>query len=276
MAASTDAVLTNAALTEDWLALMAGSSRLHWAWFTGDRLNHSWDTPHLEAEAIARLESHSLEGDQLDFKTIWPLLPAQFPPLPPHLPLWIASVMPAQTQFWQAYSEAHFIQLDQIPLQGRYSTLGIDRALALWGALNSLSAPVLVIDAGTALTLTGADAEFRLVGGAILPGVQLQLRSLHEHTAALPALSAFELAVPPLRWASSTSAAIQSGVLYGLLAGVQDFIQDWLQQFPGSAIALTGGDSGLLFPVLTQKNRNRITLDPALIFWGIWAVKENS
>ena len=48
--------------------------------------------------------------------------------------------------------------------------------------------PMLVIDAGTALTFTGADANQCLVGGAILPGLRLQLASLGQKTGQLPLL----------------------------------------------------------------------------------------
>lgn len=46
--------------------------------------------------------------------------------------------------------------------------------------------PVLVIDCGSALTFTAADASGRLAGGAILPGVRLQLAVLGSRTAQLP------------------------------------------------------------------------------------------
>ena len=93
-------------------------------------------------------------------------------PHPPHSIL--ASVVPSQTALWQIYPNVHIINLDQIPLQGVYPTLGIDRALALWGAGKTWGFPMLVIDAGTAMTFTGADANQCLVGGAILPGLGLQ------------------------------------------------------------------------------------------------------
>jgi type III pantothenate kinase len=253
---------------------MVGSSRLHWVWFDGTRLKSAWDMPHLDGEAIAALIHH-----QLDFKTL-ALLPEALPPEanlpPPHLPLWFASVVPSQTELWHTYPNAHRIELGHIPIAGLYPTLGVDRALALWGATQTLGAPMLVIDAGTALTLTGADGAARLVGGAILPGLQLQMRSLHEHTV-LPSLQTQDLITLPSRWAVGTSEAIQSGILYTLLAGLQDFIADWLRQFPGSTIAITGGDRLLLFNLLQQRFPHlvaEVKLEANLIFWGIQAVRK--
>ena len=96
-----------------------------------------------------------------------------------------------------------------------------------------------VIDGGTALTLTGANSNGRLVGGAILPGIALQLRSLTEATP-LPAIRPSEQ-VPP-RWAHNTVDAILSGVLYTIWAGLADFIQSWSRDYTTSNIVLTGGD----------------------------------
>ncbi|HEY9861882.1 MAG TPA: type III pantothenate kinase, partial [Candidatus Obscuribacterales bacterium] len=153
-------------------------------------------------------------------------------------------------------------------LQHSYPTLGIDRALALWGAGEVYGWPVLVIDAGTALTFTGG-AQRQLVGGAILPGLSLQVRALADKTAALPAIALPETL--PKRWANDTQGAIASGIVYMVLAGVMDFIQDWRQAFPGSAVVITGGDRTLLHQYLHQHPElaAHIHIDPNLIFWGM-------
>jgi type III pantothenate kinase len=249
------ACMVNAA-TEPWLALMIGNSRLHWGYFVENRLEQTWDLPYPSTAAIA------------------PTYPM---PCADHLPLWVASVVPTQTAIWQLPA-LHTIELSQIPLGGLYPTLGIDRALALWGAAQTQGLPALVIDAGTALTFTAATAEAQLVGGAILPGLQLQLRSLHEHTAALPSLTTADLNPQlPCRWSKDTTSAIQSGILYTLVAGLNDFVITWLQQYPQSAILLTGGDRVLLYRYLQHafpETASCITVDPHLIFWGIRALRQ--
>lgn len=254
-----------------WLALMVGNSRLHWARFVGTSLQQTWNTPHLSPEQITALTQH-----QLDFaacfgqNTAAPAL--DWTRIPSHLPLWFASVVPAQIPLWQQYEDAHQITLEQIPIAGLYPTMGIDRTLALLGAITVYGQPSLVIDAGTALTLTGANAAGELVGGAILPGLQLQLRALAEHTAALPYLvSAPDLPLPT-RWTTNTPDAIWSGVLYTLLAGLQDFVEAWQQQFPGSTIVLTGGDAAVLVNLLQQysaKTAQQVRVDAELIVWGM-------
>ena len=145
-----------------WLALAIGNSRLHWALFKGEELCCSWDTDYLTATYIQLLASGSWDDLPLE------ILVGEDFAYP--LPLYLVSVVPSQTELWQTYPNIQVITLDSVPLKNMYSTLGSDRALALWGAKETYSLPILVIDSGTALTFTGSDANFAFVGGAILPG----------------------------------------------------------------------------------------------------------
>lgn len=267
------------------IALAIGNSRLHWGLFTGKTLEKTWDTEHLKADAVSRLSEaqkveylvqtvkRSIEEISSQNLLCLPATPAFSSPhtlsLIP-LPLVLASVVPQQTAIWQSYPDIRIITLDQLPIGGLYPTLGIDRALALLGAGNQLGWPVLLIDAGTALTFTGADVNRYLVGGAILPGLGLQLSSLGQKTAALPSISLPENL--PHRWATDTAGAIQSGVVYAAVAGVRDFIEDWGCLFPNSKIALTGGDRTLLLQYLASAfpdTASAVIETPEAIFWGI-------
>lgn len=230
-----------------WLALMIGNSRLHWAKFSDTKLVEAWNTERLGA------------GDERLASGEWK-----------KLPLYVASVVPSETMFWQNFPNVKVINRDQIPLKGTYSSLGIDRALAVLGAGTTSGWPTLVIDGGTALTLTGADEQRQLIGGAIFPGLKLQIKSLADGTAALP-----EINLPthlPSRWALDTKSAIQSGIVYTVLAGIANYMQAWWREFPKGQVVLTGGDRTLLFtyleslfPDLAKKTK----VDPHLIFWGI-------
>jgi len=249
-----------------WLALMMGNSRLHWALFQASALQRTWDTPHGDLASLGAIAPTLAAGQ----------IPPEFLPqglaLPPGLPLRAASVVPAQVDLWRHYPEYAAITLEDLLLRGCYPTLGIDRALALVGVGDRLGFPALVIDAGTALTLTGADGNRHLTGGAILPGLGLQFRSLAHQTAALPH-TLLPDALPP-RWATQTAAAIQSGIVYTVVAGVRDFVGDWLQRYPTSALALTGGDGAALHRYLKATDPalgDRLHYDPQWIFWGMAA-----
>lgn len=262
-------------MEKSWLALMIGNSRLHWAWFVGTTLQQAWDTNPLSintVEQLVRLWASGIVPKEI----FLPVLMAQSPDTFSSLPLYLASVVPSQTPLWQAYPATKVITLADVPLQGLYPTLGIDRALALLGAGKMFGYPVLVIDAGTALTFTGVNAEHQLIGGAILPGLGLQLQFLAKRTAALPAVQ-IPTELPP-RWAKQTSQAIESGVIYTVLGGIRDFIEDWQSQFPSSQVAITGGDAQVLLTYLQAQFpeiSHHLIADPYLIFWGMRGIMLN-
>ncbi|MBD2302977.1 MULTISPECIES: pantothenate kinase [Nostocales] len=248
-----------------WLALEIGNSRLHWGLFVGETLDCTWNTDYLPDSVIQQLGN----GRTLDD------FPAKIFTLPCPLPLVIASVVPSQTALWQSYPNVKVITLENVPLKNTYPTLGIDRALALWGAGIKLGFPILVIDAGTALTFTGADSQQNLVGGAILPGLGLQFATLGQKTSQLPQLKTQTFTSLPPRFAQNTPDAIQSGVIYTLLAGIKDFMTAWWELYPNSNVVIKGGDRTLLFnymETLYPKITARLIVEPNLIFLGIATV----
>ena len=231
---------------KNWLALIIGNSRLHWGLFNQETLIEAWDTNYLST------------------------------PSPLSSPLFIASVVPSQTKIWKNYPEANFISLNQIPLNNLYPTLGIDRALALLGAGETWGFPMLVIDGGTALTFTGADNNRNLIGGAILPGLGLQFSTLTQKTGQLP-----ECELPqqiPQPYSRNTTEAIQSGIIYTIVAGIKEFIEAWWYDYPETTIVITGGDRNLLFNYLKSQYPNiaeRIIIEKNLSLWGIREVVRN-
>lgn len=238
------------------LLLAIGNSRLHWAWLQSGKIQESWHTPHLSTPITGDRLPSGLLSEQLNQQKL------------DQLTLAIASVVPSQSQLWSNYADSRTIALSEIGLKNLYPTLGIDRALALWGAGETYGYPCLVIDGGTALTLTGVDSHQRLVGGAILPGLRSQFLNLNQATAALP-----EIQLPsslPSRWAVNTEQAIASGIIYTAIAGIGSYIQDWQRQFPKSPIIFTGGDGTILAQYLqAQCFTPEIQIDSQLIFSGM-------
>jgi type III pantothenate kinase len=254
-----------------WVALAIGNSRLHWALFKGDRLHQTWHSAHL-----------ALDGCKISDWSDWQTISPAFQSLSKEDPfpeLWIASVVTAQTQIWQTYPHTILLKLTDVPLQNKYPTLGLDRAITLWSAGTLYGWPTLVVDAGTALTLTGADIQTRLVGGAILPGLRLQLRSLHEETAVLPLVPLPEHL--PEQWATETETAIQSGILYTAIAGLRTSIEQWCLTHPHSQVILTGGDAIPLVTYFREWKPQRalswthdLILDEQLLWKGIAALRQ--
>lgn len=247
---------------KNYLALAIGNSRLHWAWFDQDILMKTWDTQHLSTEVkFDQLPQHLLSNNLTKILNKQGLT---------QIPVYLASVAPQQTEMWQNYANLNLITLKDIDLKNIYPSLGIDRALAVWGGGETYSYPCLVIDGGTALTFTAVDSQKQLIGGAILPGLRSQLTSLQQKTAALPEIEL--LPTLPSRWALDTDQAIASGIIYTAIAGIQSYIIDWQQRFPHSQVIFTGGDCNVLahylqlqFPELAKQ----IVIDHNLVFWGI-------
>jgi type III pantothenate kinase len=191
-----------------------------------------------------------------------------------NIPLYLASVVPKQTELFLDHPALKLIQLTDIPVKNLYLTLGIDRALAVLGSGENYEFPSLVIDGGTALTFTGVNQNRELIGGAILPGLGLQFQALSTKTAALPCLNLSKSL--PTRWAMNTEDAIASGIIYTLLTGIVGFIENWLNQFPESNIILTGGDGERLLSYLNEiypDIADYCKFDPNLIFWGMRSLK---
>jgi type III pantothenate kinase len=95
-------------------------------------------------------------------------------------------------------------------------SLGVDRWCALIGARGMTASPALVVMAGTATTVDSLDAEGRFLGGLILPGTDLMLRSLAKETAALPLANGVRAPHP-----RSTDDAIVSGAIEAQVGAIE-------------------------------------------------------
>jgi pantothenate kinase type III len=70
--------------------------------------------------------------------------------------------------------------------QGLYETMGVDRVAALVAARELYSAPVMVLDHGTAMTYTVMDRDEKIVGGGISPGIAARFRAMSDYCGSLP------------------------------------------------------------------------------------------
>lgn len=258
------------------LALVVGNSRLHWGLVTSSGVITAWDTPHWDEATIAAypsaVDQPAPDRETIRFQTL--LRNLEYPDRLSFIfneseradliqsvdpPMWLASVVSTQAQHWQSIFPVRVITLNDIPLHNLYETLGIDRALALVGAVREYGAPALVVDGGTALTFSGVDGDRRFVGGAIAPGLGLQGRSLAQSTAALPDLDATAASLP-CRWATQTPDAMRSGIIYTMCAGIEEFLWDWWQDYPNSAVVFTGGDGEFFYKQMQRRLSNSSAL----------------
>ncbi len=131
--------------------------------------------------------------------------------------------------------------------------VGVDR-LAAAVAANALRTPgraAVVVDSGTAITVDLVDRDGVFQGGAILPGVRLASRSLHQHTDVLPEVSLHPGAPPPPACGRNTQAALESGLFWGVTGAVKELvIQLGKEVEPPPQVFLSGGDGKLIANVL--------------------------
>ena len=150
---------------------------------------------------------------------------------------------------WNQFEKRpHFSSINPtfpFPIQNMYQTpqtLGMDRLLAVVGALGKISAPpVLVIDIGTAVTYDVVDKAYRYLGGGISPGMRMRFQALSSFTARLPLIhpeNNFSLV------GNSTHESIRSGVVNGLLEEIAGIIQRYKLEFSEEIVViLSGGDA---------------------------------
>lgn len=137
-----------------------------------------------------------------------------------------------------------------LPLEVRLEfpdRVGIDRLLdaVAVNVIRPAATPAIVVDSGTATTVNLITSDGAFAGGAILPGLELSARSLHQHTAFLPLVPMDELRVPGVPvLGTDTPAAMRSGLLYGQVGAVAELIARLSRGLPTAPLVVITGGSG--------------------------------
>jgi type III pantothenate kinase len=119
------------------------------------------------------------------------------------------------------------------------ATLGPDRLVNSFAAVNIYGTPVIVVSLGTATTIDVVDQDRMLQGGLIAPGVTLMARSLKEHTAKLPEV---DVTSPDEILGRNTEDAIRSGVYLSAVGFLETAVAKILDEVGGDArVVATGG-----------------------------------
>ena len=93
--------------------------------------------------------------------------------------------------------------------------LGADLVAGAVGAIDAYKMPCVIIDMGTASTVSVLDRNAVFLGGMIAAGVRLTLKALTENTSQLPSIP---LEAPKAAIGSNTVECMQSGLIYGTAA----------------------------------------------------------
>lgn len=137
--------------------------------------------------------------------------------------------------------------------------LGTDMVCNVAGALSEFqNTPMIIIDMGTATTITVVDENGNILGGSISPGLRLSLNALSGGTAQLPFI---DLDNVKKVIGTNTIDCMQSGVIYGcasMIDGMITRISEELEKTP--MVIVTGGMSSKVIPHCKNKLVHRSNL----------------
>ena len=135
------------------------------------------------------------------------------------------------------------------------ATMGSDLVVGAAAALAMHAPPLIIIDMGTATTMTVIDREARVLGGAIIPGVGISLDA------------------PKKCISTDTIEAMRSGSVYGtaaMLDGMIERMEDELGE--SAAVIATGGLGGIVIPHC----RREVIYEKNLLLNGLWELYQKN
>ncbi len=142
-------------------------------------------------------------------------------------------------------------------------TMGADLVVDSVAGMSEYGWPLIVVDMGTATTITVLDKDCNYIGGVILPGVQVSLESLVSKTSLLPRIS---LAPPKKTICSNTMDCMKSGIINGQASQIDGMIDRFEEELGYSTkVVATGG----LAKVIIPRCKHEIILDNDLMLKGL-------
>jgi type III pantothenate kinase len=190
----------------------------------------------------------------------------------------ISSVVPALTRTFAAMTKK-YLKMEPVIISGGMdagipvlyddpSRLGPDRLCNAVAALAIAGAPSIVIDLGTATTFDVVSPKGEYLGGLIAPGVESAAAGLYSHTAQLRPVP---LEFPERVVGSNTVTGMQSGIMYGALAGVEGLVRRIEEAIGEKApVIATGGYA----EVFAEKSSLITRIEPALVLEGARLIYE--
>ncbi len=141
--------------------------------------------------------------------------------------------------------------------------VGADRIVNAAAAHHLYGGPLIIADLGTATTFDTVSKEGDYLGGAIAPGINTAAEALFTRAAMLPRV---ELTRPKHAIGTNTTAAIQSGLIFGYVGLIEGIVARIQRELGGKAkVVATGGYSG----VIAKETAVIDTVNPDLTLIGL-------
>ncbi|MDO4965799.1 MAG: type III pantothenate kinase [Lachnospiraceae bacterium] len=144
------------------------------------------------------------------------------------------------------------------------ASLGPDLLVGAVAGLEQYGAPLILIDMGTATTISVINDQRRFMGGMIIPGVKVSVNGLTAHAAHLPDIA---IKLPDKLINGSTVGAMQSGSVYGHASCIDGMVERiWDELGYKTAVVATGGFARTVIPCC----KTDITIDSELLIKGLF------
>jgi len=169
---------------------------------------------------------------------------------------------------------SHFVEFDYkcpVPVTNHYATpetLGKDRLAAVCGAhCLHPDEHVLVVDAGTCITMDLVTKEGDYYGGSIHPGITMRFKALNNYTGKLPLVKRSKQISLIGR---TTDESILAGVTYAVVKEIEGMIADYSVNYGELKVIITGGDS----PFFVSRLKSEIFAHSNLVLAGLNKILE--
>ena len=147
---------------------------------------------------------------------------------------------------------------------------GADLVAGAVAALREYQPPLIVVDMGTATTISVLDQNGSLIGGCVCPGVKISLEALTSRTALLPGIS---LDQPKKAIGRNTIDCMRSGIMLGTASMLDGMIARMEAELGvKTTVILTGGIGKFILPLCSTQ----MIYDEDLLIKGLAALYQEN
>lgn len=141
--------------------------------------------------------------------------------------------------------------------------VGSDRVVDAVAAIHNYPCPLIIIDMGTATTISVVDRDKNFIGGMIMPGLRISAEALASRSSQLPQIS---LDPPKKAIGRNTVDCMKSGIIFGSASTIDGAICRIEEDLGYQCTVIgTGGHAKLVMPCC----KHRILIDEELLLKGL-------
>ncbi|MCL2702362.1 MAG: type III pantothenate kinase [Defluviitaleaceae bacterium] len=141
--------------------------------------------------------------------------------------------------------------------------LGGDMVAAAVGALAVYKPPFIIVDMGTATTITVVDKDSTFVGGAIMPGLAVSMNALTDSTSQLPNVP---IEAPEKCINGNTIDCMKSGAVFGAAAMIDGMAERFEEELGENTLVIATGE---LSETVMRHCKREIIYEPNLVLNGL-------